>query len=95
MFRMRHPCYWSGKIAEALEDLIKATDKGLVIIDEAQQTVETDPGLNTMSALKAAREAINQAPGRPAPLPPDDRFALRQAVDPSYRTGKRRSSAVS
>ncbi|WP_415145970.1 ATP-binding protein [Limimaricola cinnabarinus] len=55
---------WSGTIADALEDLIKATGKDLVvIIDEAQQAVETDAGLNAMFALKAARDAINQAPG--------------------------------
>ncbi|MGR3464566.1 hypothetical protein [Limimaricola sp.] len=55
---------WSGTIADALEDLIEATGKDLVvIIDEAQQAVETDAGLNAMFALKAARDAINQAPG--------------------------------
>ncbi|ETW11601.1 hypothetical protein ATO8_16840 [Roseivivax marinus] len=55
---------WSGTISDALEALVAATGRDLVmIIDEAQQAIESEAGLNAMFALKAARDAINQAPG--------------------------------
>ncbi|MFG6573440.1 hypothetical protein ACGYLO_17750 [Sulfitobacter sp. 1A13353] len=49
---------------EALALLIEATQSDVVlIVDEAQQALETEAGRNAMYALKAARDAINQTPG--------------------------------
>lgn len=52
---------WSGTLPDALSLLIEASGKKIVlIIDEAQQALESDLGKNTMYALKAARDQINQ-----------------------------------
>ena len=52
---------WTGTITDALETISKAARKNIVfIIDEAQRSLETETGINTMYGLKAARDAINQ-----------------------------------
>lgn len=48
-------------LAEALELLHTACDRTIVlVIDEAQHALSSDAGMNTMFALKAARDALNQ-----------------------------------
>ena len=53
---------WSGTIPDALDVISKAAKKDIVlIIDEAQHSLETKAGSNAMYALKAARDDINQS----------------------------------
>lgn len=50
-----------GTISEAMRILTASTGKDVVmLIDEAQQSLETEAGLNAMFALKAARDEVNQ-----------------------------------
>ncbi len=50
-----------GTISEAMRILTASTEKDVVmIIDEAQQSLESEAGLNAMFALKAARDEVNQ-----------------------------------
>lgn len=47
-------------LADALLELISKLDRNIVlIIDEIQETLKTDSGRNLLSALKAARDAVN------------------------------------
>jgi hypothetical protein len=49
---------------DALALLVEATQSDVVlIVDEAQQALETEAGRNAMYALKAARDAVNQGDG--------------------------------
>lgn len=53
---------WEGTFADALGLLCDATGKDVVlIVDEAQQSLVSDAGRDAMYALKAARDAVNQA----------------------------------
>lgn len=53
---------WEGTIPDALMLLCEATGKDVVlIVDEAQQSLASEAGKNAMYALKAARDAVNQA----------------------------------
>ena len=53
---------WTGSISNALSTISQRAKKDIVlIIDEAQQSLETEAGKNAMYALKSARDAINQS----------------------------------
>ncbi|RUR31852.1 hypothetical protein ELY33_07270 [Vreelandella andesensis] len=53
-------------LADALQLLYLATDRMVVlIVDEAQHALNSDAGMNSMFALKAARDALNQGETRP------------------------------
>jgi hypothetical protein len=54
---------WEGTIPGALSLLVQSTGKDIVLmIDEAQQSLESTEGMNAMFALKAARDEVNQTP---------------------------------
>lgn len=58
------PAEFSGTPSDAMQLLVAATGQDVVlIVDEAQQTLETKAGLDAMYALKAARDAVNQGQG--------------------------------
>ena len=51
---------WEGTLSQAAQLLVEATGSDLVlIVDEAQQALETQAGMDAMLALKAARDAVN------------------------------------
>lgn len=53
---------WEGTIPDALMLLAQAAQKDVVmIVDEAQHSLATEPGMSAMFALKAARDAVNQS----------------------------------
>lgn len=55
------PADFSGTPSDAMQLLSASTGQDVVmIVDEAQQSLETKAGLDTMFALKAARDAVNQ-----------------------------------
>ncbi|MFU0504697.1 hypothetical protein [Pseudaminobacter sp. NGMCC 1.201702] len=55
------PSDFSGTPSEAMQLLAVSTDRDVVlIVDEAQHSLETEAGLDAMFALKAARDAVNQ-----------------------------------
>lgn len=57
----RTPAEFSGTPSEAMQILAASTGQDVVlIVDEAQQSLETKAGLDAMFALKAARDAVNQ-----------------------------------
>lgn len=52
---------YSGTIPEGLERIGATVRRDIVpVVDEAQQALVSDGGMNTMFALKAARDAMNQ-----------------------------------
>ncbi len=52
---------YSGTIPEGLERIGAEVSRDIVlVVDEAQQALVSDGGMNTMFALKAARDAMNQ-----------------------------------
>ncbi|XDA97813.1 hypothetical protein AB1M95_17115 [Sulfitobacter sp. LCG007] len=60
----REPSEFEGTASEALRLLSASTGKDVVlIVDEAQQALESEAGMNAMFALKAARDAVNQDKG--------------------------------
>lgn len=59
---------YTGTPSDALQLLTTATGQDVVlIVDEAQQSLESEKGLAAMFALKAARDAVNQRQGADLP----------------------------
>lgn len=59
---------FTGTPSDALQLLTAATGRDIVlIVDEAQQSLESENGISAMFALKAARDAVNQKPGAGQP----------------------------
>ena len=59
---------FTGTPSDALQLLAAATGRDVVlIVDEAQQSLESEDGISAMFALKAARDAVNQKPGADQP----------------------------
>lgn len=60
----KSPEEFKGTASEALQLLAAATGQDVVlIVDEAQQAIESEAGMTAMFALKAARDAVNQGGG--------------------------------